>query len=256
MSLLVALDTIPSAIQLSHVQQDLEPPASQTNNIQPSQLQSSEHTPMSLGGGMPPVPPKLVKRIQEGSFIEMAELSPDLLRNASLPDDTNKSSKAKSHTVGSIIEWIRCFSCYIAIISRSQPQRVVDLLGYQNLIITSHLEFPDFKWEEYDREFRLQASASPIPQWSIMDSTKWNMARRPATHSIASRPTQHAPQSQNPICLAWNEHFQPGCPHRNCRFQHICYRCVNAPGSLNRRHKAIFCPNKDIKDHLASQAPK
>ena len=58
------------------------------------------------------IPAKLVKRIQEGCFIEMAELLLDLLRNASLPDDTNKSSKAKSHTIGSIIEWVQCFSCY------------------------------------------------------------------------------------------------------------------------------------------------
>ena len=150
-----ALDSIPSAIQLGHIQQDTEPPSSLTNNTQPNQLQFSEAAPMSLRGGMPPIPAKLVKRIQEGSFIEMAELLPDLLRNASLPDDTSKNSKPKSHSIGSIIEWVRCFSCYIAVIYCSQPQRVIDLLGYQNLIITSHLEFPDFKWEENDRELRL-----------------------------------------------------------------------------------------------------
>ena len=174
---LLVLDTIPSATQLSHIHQDTELPHTQTNNIQLSQTQRSKASLMSLGGGIPPVPAKLVKRIQEGSFIEMAELLPELLRNASLPDDINKSSKPKPHSVGNIMEWVRCFSCYIAVISRSQPQRVVDLLGYQNLIITSHLEFPDFKWEEYYREFRLQASASPTPQWSVMDSTQWNMAR-------------------------------------------------------------------------------
>jgi len=92
----------------------------------------------------------------------MVELLPELLRKASLLEEV--SSKPKPHSVGNIMEWIRCFSCYIAVISRSQPQRVIDLLGYQNLIITSHLEFSNFKWEEYDREFKLQASASPISQ--------------------------------------------------------------------------------------------
>ena len=88
---LPALDTIPSATQLSHIHQDTEPPApSQTNNIQLSQSQRSKASSMKLGGGIPPVPAKLVKRIQEGSFIEMAELLPELLRNASLPDDINK----------------------------------------------------------------------------------------------------------------------------------------------------------------------
>ena len=125
-----ALDSIPSAIHLGHIQQDTEPPSSQTSNTQPNKLQFSDSALMSLRGGMPPVPAKLVKRIQEGSFIEMAELLPDLLQNASLPDDSNKNSKPKSHSIGSIIEWVRCFSCYIAVISRSQPQRVIDLLGY------------------------------------------------------------------------------------------------------------------------------
>ena len=78
-SLPAALDSIPSAIQLGHIQQDTEPPPSQTSNTQPNQLQFSDSAPMSLRGGMPPVPAKLVKQIQEGSFIEMAELLPDLL---------------------------------------------------------------------------------------------------------------------------------------------------------------------------------
>ena len=129
---------------------------------------------MSLRGGLPPIPAKLVKRIQEGSFVEMSELLPDLLRRAALPEEIGKSFKSRPHSVGNILEWVRCFGSYIAVISRSQPHRVADLLGYQNLVITSHLDFPDFRWEEYDREFRLEASVSPISQWSVMDSTKWN----------------------------------------------------------------------------------
>jgi len=45
---------------------------------------------------------------------------------------------------------------------RFPASQVADLLGYQNLVITSHLDFPDFKWEEYDQEFRLLASVSPM----------------------------------------------------------------------------------------------
>jgi len=97
---------------------------------------------------MPPIPAKLVKRIQEGNFLEKADLAPECLCNASLPDDTSKTTKLDSYSVGSILEWVRCFSCFIAVIYHSQPQRVIDLLGDQNLILTSHLYFPDFKWEK------------------------------------------------------------------------------------------------------------
>ena len=246
-----ALDTIPSSSQLSQIHQDSESTPQPPNNVQPNQPQCSGAGPMNLRGGIPPIPAKLVKRIQDGSFIEMSELLPELLCNASLPEEASNASRPRTYSVGSIIEWVRCFSCYIAVISRSQPERVVDLLGYQNLVITSHLDFPDFKWEEYDREFRLQAAASPTPQWSVMDSTQWNMARRSSTHLTNSYPSQCPPPPHTPISLAWNEHPSPGCPRCNCRFEHICYRCVNSPGIPNKRHKAIFCPNKDTKDQPA-----
>ena len=35
-------------------------------------------------------------------------------------------------------------------------------------------------------------------QWSVMDSTQWNMARRSTTHPTASHFTQHTPQPQIP----------------------------------------------------------
>jgi len=207
------------------------------------QGQGSEASAMSLRGGLPPIPAKLVKRIQDGSFVEMSELLPDFLRRASLPDEISKSLKPRPQSVGNIVEWVRCFGSYIAVISRSQPHRVADLLGYQNLVITSHLDFPDFKWEEYDREFRLLASASPISQWSVMDSTKWNMAKRSTIPDTIQQP----PLLNTKICLAWNETPSPGCPHRSCKFEHICYRCVNAPRIVNKHHKAIFCPNKETR---------
>jgi len=37
-----------------------------------------EPSSIHLGGGLPPVPGKLVKKIEEGHFIEMAELLPEL----------------------------------------------------------------------------------------------------------------------------------------------------------------------------------
>ena len=44
-------------------------------------------TPLCVGGGLPPVPAKLAKRIQDGQFIEMAKLLPDFLRGPNSYDD-------------------------------------------------------------------------------------------------------------------------------------------------------------------------
>ena len=154
---------------------------------------------------MPPIPAKLAKCIQEGQFIEMAELLPDFLRSPNPSDeDQFKTSKSRNWEITNIVDWIQCFSLYIAIICRSQPQQIVDLLGYQNLIITSHKRFPDFNWATYDREFRQQAAASAVQEWSALDNTLWNLASQTTFNRSKTQSTRpfsksyHAEQTSRP----------------------------------------------------------
>ena len=73
-----------------------------------------------IGGRLPPVPAKLANRIQDGQFVEMAELLLEWLRGTNPHnEDQLKSSKSKYKEISSIVDWIQCFSLYIAIISRS-----------------------------------------------------------------------------------------------------------------------------------------
>ena len=66
---------------------------------------------LSIGAGLPPVPLKLVKRIQVGEFIDMSELLPDRLGiNAGPPLDGDKEEKrTKRRQVANILEWVQCF---------------------------------------------------------------------------------------------------------------------------------------------------
>ena len=66
----------------------------------------------------------------------------------------------------------------MAIICRAQSQQITNLLGYQNLIITSHMRFPDFNWATYDQEFRQQAAATVVPVWAVTDNILWNLAQQ------------------------------------------------------------------------------
>jgi len=94
-----ALDTLPSAIQLSHVHQldsqSTRQTTEQPTNANPSKPHYAAVALVTLRGGIPPIPAKLVKRIQEGSFVEMAELLPEQLRNASLRDNLSKTTQVK-----------------------------------------------------------------------------------------------------------------------------------------------------------------
>ena len=170
--LLSAFNEIPSTRELQHINQlgDNPPP--------PQILQIREKTQalVYIGGGLPPIPARLVKRIEDGQFVEMAELLLDHLSSSPYTDeDQAKSTKVKYKEVLDI-EWLQCFSLYIAVIARSNASCVVDLLGYQNLIVQSQLKYQDGCWAVYDWQFSQKASAISVPEWSVIDTTLWNLA--------------------------------------------------------------------------------
>ena len=96
-----------------------------------SPSRTSKDTDLCIAAGLPPFPPRLMTIIEVGKFTDMAELLPDHMRPATtltLP----KPSKQR-HDISNILEWIRCFSVYIVVISAKQPHRVPDILGYLRL---------------------------------------------------------------------------------------------------------------------------
>ena len=212
-----------------------------------------------ITSGLPPIPAKLVTRIQEGRFVEMAELSPIQLGLLDSPDYKQfKGSKSKLQEVTNIVEWVQCFGTYIAIITRTEPYRITDLLGYQNLIIQSYQKYQKGCWVAYDREFRRKASALHMSNWSNVDTTIWNLTfsghaapfpsgPNPSRGDLAYRQSPSSTSRRPPICLEWNKHPSPGCPHPSCRYEHRCYRCVHNPSITNQHHKAIYCPNQAKK---------
>ena len=84
-----------------------------TDNTTPP---ASSHSKL-LGAGLPPVPAKLVTRIESGAFIEMVDLLPEQLGTYYY----DKESKAwtKKPSVTNILEWLQCFAVYIAVRARS-----------------------------------------------------------------------------------------------------------------------------------------
>ena len=82
----------------------------------------------------------------------------------------------KKRSVISILEWIQCFTIYTTVISRKQPERVPDLLGYQSLLIDTYQEYRGDSWIEYDRRFHLSAAANGTKVWACINPTLWNLA--------------------------------------------------------------------------------
>ena len=217
------------------------------------------HPPVLISNGIPPVPLRLVKRVEQGLFIEMAELHPNFLDSVELNfGDQPSGSTKRLPEIVNIVDWIQCFGIYIAIISRSKPQRIADLIGYQSIIVGASQLGHTGRWILYDRRFRLRASASRTKQWSTIDITIWNMvfpdraiqSYQGQGYDIRSTPlnySQRPPrQSQPPpkrisICLDYND-SPNGCTRVNCRYQHVCYRCVHSPKEQDKYHRACECP--------------
>ena len=96
-----------------------------------------DHTGSSTftGPGLPPIPARLVEKVQSGQFVELAELLPDhigsLSGNPALDNESKTRSKQSKHQVSTILEWVQCFSLYWTVIALKDPARLPDLLGYQ-----------------------------------------------------------------------------------------------------------------------------
>ena len=88
----------------------------------------------ALGAALPPIPPKLVARIEAGEFINMGNCYQTVL-------ESHPAKPPQKPTVSGILEWIRCFNIYMAVISHKQPTRIPVLLAYETLIIKAHMEY-------------------------------------------------------------------------------------------------------------------
>lgn len=86
---------------------------------------------VSIGTGLPPVPRKLVERIQAGEYVDMVELLPDRLSaHGSGIAKEEKELKRTKHQITSIAEWVQCFGVYIAVVISKSPDRTIGLPVY------------------------------------------------------------------------------------------------------------------------------
>ena len=78
----LAFDELPDGEQIPHVQQ-LDDDFISIDSSSSGFVYSSKklHPPVLISNGIPPVPLKLVKRVEEGLFVEMAELHPNYLES-------------------------------------------------------------------------------------------------------------------------------------------------------------------------------
>jgi len=139
----VDLNELPDGDAIAHIQQL----GSHVDDLMGVDSSNSETTgkpvklqpPVLISNSLPLVPVELVQRVEEGLFIEMAELSPNALDSADLNMKKWLRSPKHLYVIPDIVEWVQCFGIYVAIVSCSKPAHVSNLIGYQSLIICRSL---------------------------------------------------------------------------------------------------------------------
>ena len=152
----------------------------------------------------PPIPPELVEQIQQGEFIDHADLLPDSLRDNELPQELLLDNQhllipkqAQKREVRNIITWVDCWTAYSLVLLSGHPDRAVELLKCQDVIIRTYGSFPRSDvWLRYDRNFRRKAACSPVQlDWGATDL---EVLHKPAWAAMRSRPHLHP--TPLPVC--------------------------------------------------------
>ena len=235
--------------------------------VVPSGSGAKSATPFILGESLPPIPAKLVAKIQKGEFVDMAELLRDNIeadRRRTKDSGAGGSATAQGwQEVLDILSWIQCFGAYACIVAAVQPEKTQQLLAYQTMVVWEARRCGGTGWQAYDTMFRQQVSNDPKSDWSRLNSSLYAVTflvqqngrgksclycleTDHAAFECASAPSkpQHPPNQEakkdltrakserSPkVCYSWNDGC---CAVPYCRYCHICAKCQG-----DHRHSTV-----------------
>ena len=130
-------------------------------------------SPFILASNIPPVPAKLVKKIQALEYVNMRNLLQDNIalaeRLEALPRTASSSLQHSQREVDTILTWACAFLLFTAVMNEAHPDRTRGLLAYMRTIISEARRNECFAWRSYDSIFRRHAAANPDKDWTQLD---------------------------------------------------------------------------------------
>lgn len=208
-----------------------------------------------------PLPPKLVKRILDLEFIDMAELVPDSWRYQE--EESNKcchqSKRQQRGPVSDILLWVECYASLVEILCTGYPDKTPGFMAYQRTIVRAQRSFLGEGWVTYDTCYRRQAAVTRALDWGQVDFTLYNETftgrakaisrckfcssehhssnecmfapetpkQSPAPKQGYSRYDRH--ESSHPsssfACHLYNSRNGNRCRFSPCKFTHSCAEC-------------------------------
>ena len=122
------------------------------------------------------VPAKVVRKIQNLDFVEIAEL---LLEAWGTADEDDAKCCHQRHSslrapVTNILVWVECYAYMVAILAAQYPHKIDQLMAYQHTIVRVHRSFIRDGWILYDACYHRKAVAAKSLDWGQIDFSLYN----------------------------------------------------------------------------------
>ena len=129
------------------------------------------------------LPAKVVAKILQGEYVEMAELLQDNIaldnklataHSEGVSTGHLKSNKKRELTedVHGLLSWIECFNIYSSVLQTKYPSLAKPLAAYATMMVKEAQWFGFRGWLQYDRLFRQHATKDPtLADWARLNST-------------------------------------------------------------------------------------
>lgn len=137
--------------------------------------------------GLPTLPMKLVERVWNLEYVDMEEFLP-APRSLRIAEQERSSSSLQESLVGAfsqfqamqqhkaqrqvtdIITWTRCFSLYMAVLSKRSPEMAPSMVAHLHTVLRlQQRASSQLAWLEYDIQFQMELAASADRAWTCGD---------------------------------------------------------------------------------------
>lgn len=125
------------------------------------------------------LPARLVKRIFEFEFVEMADM---------LPDTWQEDSQTRTDThplscrlvcrapIAEITLWLEGFARLALVLTSKHPTKAAEMWAYQSAIIRAARNYEGTAWVAYNRQYCREALARKYLNWSVVNSRLYSEA--------------------------------------------------------------------------------
>lgn len=209
------------------------------------------------------LPPKLVKRILDLEYIDMADLVPESWR---LQEESENGKCCHQHKrprrgpVTDILLWVDCYATLVGVLVEQFPNKAGEFMAYLRTILRAHRTFAGETWVSYDMSYRRKAANLKSLDWGTLDSLLFHEAFAGRAKAVprcryclselhTSQDCDYAPtieekpkgrlsrsqgtseKSVRPtvqLCLLFNSKAGNTCRYKSCKFAHLCALCHGA----------------------------